>query len=761
MDKPSKFALLNHGVGFDRDTRSSAAWSGGRCSAGSPRTTVNLSKAERLLGVSDTSGMNAQVSRPGSDASKRSQRRGKGFTSAFSDLKGAFSGARYAPNRGRHTPNSSGHPGPTDSDSMTSMTSPTFDTSTSASTLPSHFDAPNSPYFSHRGSESPSSPQDADARFDYHAALSPERYKAVKDLRYINEQLMRPADDSIRNQPPLEMPPLSPVSKPETPKTPASFAPINRLRSPSNISVASEVTAKARLFGRRNSKHMSKETYLDYPSTPSTENQTPVAHVPIPPMPTTKADTVAIEQWLARADLARRASTTSTATRSTAHRKEPASAFSATSSSVSVRTMTTHRSGPPPPSSPPPPVPPILRNVRSSDELDNFAVARQQPGFRQGTDLSIQSVLSLSSSEDESSDDEQVKKPRAGRADKSTRKPEAVAFPLQRNGSQSSATTAPQILEMQRQAIIQKRAQKRGSKRHLQPIVPPPLPDINKTVFGSVDWPNPDDDMLLIEGEESIAQPSGGNGTRNGNRKTDSMTVSPTSKVMVVSKKEEKLLAQMRESKRVSDRISVAESEAKSESPSSAPATPIISVSPPRRPKRTKTPNGVEEMLELSENRVITFPTPPKLPMIGSDRGRSGSMSLSLSREVMSELSGSSLPEMVGESSNPPPLPTGVALSADAASHVSGPFSVSELSPSIADSRQNFFDSPSTTTAPQELQGSFPDLTSALRADIKKKREKRRTSGMFFTTDLENRHGDEWDIELEDDVARFVMSSVI
>ncbi|MCJ1443684.1 MAG: hypothetical protein MMC23_004184 [Stictis urceolatum] len=752
MTPTSRFALLGRGPVLQRE-QDSTAWKNE--TGVPPRDPKTMTKAERLLGVAEGSGAHSQ--RKWSDSSKRSQR-GNAFASAFSDLKGVLGGSSSSRNssRGRRTPSSPAIKTATDSDSMTSMTSPTFDATGSTSTLPSYYDPPMSPYFSNRGSSGPSSPNDFEGRHDYHAAINPHRHKHPyeADMPAISEVYDMP-EEKTSDLPPLEKAPLSP-NPPTTPKSRGSFGPVSRLRSPSSTSVATESTAKGKWLGWRQSRLHGREiTYEPVPRSAERRfangsGRTELAGAPRPPN--------AVEDWLARADLERRPSQSSVMTKSTVPHSFTTSALSPSSSQLSIRTLTTQKDVVLAPSFPPLAAPP-LRHAKSSDDI--IRSTRTFPktlkaGILRDKDLLVESVLSFSSSEDESSDSEFQKPRRSGKQ---------ISMFRTANNTPGNGTGVSNSVSKDDAQILQ--AQQKPTRSLNQSLSPPrPVARYPKAVPTPFVAPRPRQPLRGTEWQASDATELSNICVATAAKiypgKTDSLveiptyrhggsvsSLSPTSKVMVVSKKEERLLATMREKK---EQLDMPRSDGRYNVVGSA--APIIQVSPPR--KRKKRPSALdsnEEMTRLDENKVLSFPAPPT-----PKQGRSGALALKLSTESLIDL-----PEVVVndyDQSDAVSLPS-ILLSPSIAGRMSMNFSVSDLTQSESDGRPEI---PNLTLIPSELYGSVPDLTEVLHTGLGHKnsgRSRASSKSKMYVTGLEHHGANGEDDDFDDDIAKYVMASVM
>lgn len=732
------------------------------------RDPKTMSKAERMLGVGDTTGM-MPLKKAMSDTSRKSSR-SKGFTSAFSELKGVFSGnSSRNSSRGRKTPNSPAFQTANDSDSMnsaiTSTKSPTFDPTGSNSTLPSIYEPTSPHYNSRRESSGTSSPNEqVDLRHDYHAALSPLRHKIPSDydMPAISE-VYGQSDEYTHVLPPLEKAPLSP-DPPSTPSNRTSFLPANMLRSPSSTSVASESTAKGKWLGWRYSKSMGKEVVYDYPSS-ATAN--PMINSEL--LAGTQ-HTAAVEDWLARADLRRRPSQASAVTKSTVPHSINL-AFSPSSSTMSVRTLTTQKDAILTPTQPP-----ISFSHQHSRVRENVgspikaALKFNTKGRITGKNLMLDSVLFFSSSEDESSDDE------LGRKNMPAKRVGIFRGEVCSLDQQSDSPTLPTTIYTPDMRIVKPQSISQARPKVVNvsngsltlPTKKPVLGNLrsapsavrnstHRPPFAAVQWQDSDETELgniCIDAAERVYPIKEENKltvltTSKRPISSSSSMMSPTTNKPGLSKREELMLASLRDGMESEKALSDSDT-------LSVTSNPIISVSPPRRKRKPKASESAEEMSTLEEDRVISFPTPPA--NLASHGRSSSTISLTLSNSVHPDA-----PTHVQHSddSDAISLPS-ILMSPSIGSRLS---SVSDLTQTPTQTRAQS-DAPAGMPAfSYELYGSVPTINhSASMSHHGHKQQKHSIASStgtthIYSTGLERNGSADEDDVADDDLAEYVLAS--
>ena len=370
---------------------------GGRQNAG-----MGLSKVERLLGVSEPAGANGQK-KSFFDAKRKLRKKKSDIGSTFSDLKGIFSGSSKKSNS--HKNQASRSYGDTDSMTSASIASPTFDPAASTSTLPSYYEPPHSPHHGARTAQR--FVMDSSPRVD-RPPMSSMRSKPhhVLDMPPIQEDQ---ADGiGLRNPTlaPLELPPLSPVSQ-STHSKAHSFSPVNRIRTPSNASVASDATAKGgKWLGWRSSKSSPAKEFgsRSHDTLPRSQDHSSARS----PRLFSSRPEGNVQKWLDGADLDRRPSAASRPGTDGSKLLNSQESWSPISSSASLRTLTSqpettnHSPARNRPAQ-------TQREMRPRDSI-NPTVGNIPAHKMYQTDLQIESVLSLSSSEDGSDDERRVKR---------------------------------------------------------------------------------------------------------------------------------------------------------------------------------------------------------------------------------------------------------------------------------------------------------------------------------------------------------------
>ena len=373
----------------------------------------STSKAERLLGVLDTTTIPRPSPSPHrkgwhiGDTGRKLRDKASNIGSAIGELKGVFSSGPKQNDLHLKCPTPvSGHP---DSDSTVSMPSPTFDAAASVSTLPSVYDSPVTPH--PFGRHVSSSSKDSKFR-NSNQSKTPTRPKKSATL----EVPKTPADDgkhghmpraSWHDLPFLDLPPISPSSALEAHHAvPAPSNPTPKTKS--RGSSVSEPTVRNKLARRQASAATSsgKTEPSSDPSQPQQQTTSPVKASIRLRMPRLGRH---VQDWLDRADLDRSPSIT--------NRPLPRSADShtlglsnqptdtPTTSSVSVQTLTSQPVEPPGrqhPALDAPhwPLPPDGASVLPSAPMT--APAKKM----EVSNLYHESVLALSSSEDEDSEPE-------------------------------------------------------------------------------------------------------------------------------------------------------------------------------------------------------------------------------------------------------------------------------------------------------------------------------------------------------------------
>ena len=351
------------------------------------------SKAEKILGVSDYWNPQERASH-GKTASKK---RGATLAFSFSDLRDALTGTRKQHGVNQMPRSNLAFTSATnDSDSTSSTPSPTFDPTASTSTLPSTHSSPATPRLF----------QQMAASFggDLTKAQDDPAAKVLHLRRAVGREMPAIAEHQLESRgkevdggcdlPPLDLPPLSPTSR-DT-KASLRFS-LTRNKSTASIpSTVSDRTAKAKRLGRKN--------------VPWIERYDPFEASPRQGVLKKSVGLRAgrnIQEWLDKADLHRCPSVAGhrVARPHEAFYTGKGRAFSSTSSSTSIRTLTSQSEFCDVPTSPGSisshhwPLP--ANNFNFGDE-DSLHRATDRRIFK--NDLHLESVLSLSS--DEESQDE-------------------------------------------------------------------------------------------------------------------------------------------------------------------------------------------------------------------------------------------------------------------------------------------------------------------------------------------------------------------
>ena len=397
MAVPSRYGIAHevhdHGiVGRVRDT-----------AAGRSHNARSLSKAEKLLGVMDTSGVNAQIKDPYvSDGRNKLRKKTSDISFTFSDLKGVLSGASRWNKSGHSSPRTPGF-GLTDSESITSISSPTFDPAASTSTLPSTYDSPTTPYPAIRQMSNASSKDSGQRHVDIFKASGHKRPQEPELSQILEAGANSIADDQTKRYdlPPLDLPPLSPRSA--TSKS-QPLSPVNRMRSSaSNGTMASESTARGKRLARKAAMPHGRDIAID-----QFKAQNDDRLAALPEVRPHKKLGRQVQDWLDRAELDRSPSLAGRPLpRSSAASSERP--FSPQSSTTSIKTLTSQLDGQSATAGrhgePPLPDDDKIYVTTSSPTSSKSSRIHQ-------TDLRIESVLSLSSSEDESDGEAQAQRRR-------------------------------------------------------------------------------------------------------------------------------------------------------------------------------------------------------------------------------------------------------------------------------------------------------------------------------------------------------------
>ncbi|KAI4151286.1 MAG: hypothetical protein LQ340_003590 [Diploschistes diacapsis] len=394
------------------------------------------SKARKILGVSDSSGWHAQNDLTG--GTKKPSTKGSRINWPFSDLRGALTGTHRQNNKAQMPARTAafGSTG-NDLDSASSTPSPTFDPTASTSTLPSVCSSPLTPCLKHQ----PGYVQELGTSDDIVTRFLRVRKTSGSEMHTIAES---PANfGEFRHQksydlPPLDLPPLSPAST-DT-KT--------GLRSPlaRNRSTASVITG--------GSDSISKGRWLRRMSYTSAEQENLFRRAPLEQIHKKNGPRTGkhVREWLESADLNRSPSMGERplARPYDAFHNIRRHAFSPTSSCTSIRTLTSQPEVSNMPDSPGPhttrwPLPVAGLNIEARNSRNQVRSRKVFKG-----DLRIESVLSLSSDEEEEDDVEERSRATLRLSQSTTRSGNTAesASIYSRGRKASSATTASSIIQL-------------------------------------------------------------------------------------------------------------------------------------------------------------------------------------------------------------------------------------------------------------------------------------------------------------------------
>ena len=369
------------------------------------REARSTSKAERILGVSDTFGSTAQK-KGGlmAGAGKKLRRKASNISFTFTDLRGTLSPSRqngsghYSPN-GKHSPRTPGfgpNLGPNDCDSRTStpsLRSPIFDPTGSTSTLPSVYDSPLTPHYATRHNFI--FPSTSKTDFENSGGKATRVLKSPTIENSEETGYSRASRSNWHDLPSLDLPPLSPQS---TSSKGRPFSQISWRKSSSNTSANSENTIRSKWLGRKGSNQQEKDKEIVDSKSSRAHNPPPVI-LPRLYMPKSGKH---VQEWLDRADLERRPSVATTTRQSIPASVLGENALSPHSSTTSVKTLTTQSEVPNSPRDTQVhwPLPATIYEGSSSSP------AKSNKSDRMVTaNLSLESVLTLSSSDSESDGD--------------------------------------------------------------------------------------------------------------------------------------------------------------------------------------------------------------------------------------------------------------------------------------------------------------------------------------------------------------------
>ena len=349
------------------------------------------SKADKILGVSDSSGWPSQKSAAASR--KKAKILGNGLSFSFSDLRDALTGT-YKQNQSTWTPARKMTFGTTttSSDSTSSNPSPTFDPNASTSTLPSTDSSPETP----RPNQQSASSYFQDATYAIGNDIAkPTRMEPLPRLEMPSivespGESECPPQSSNYNLPPLDLPPLSATSSSTKSSVPFS---LSRNKSMASVtSGGSGATPKGKRLGRKGFPFSEQRVQLQSSSSRAIRNRFGLKNGKH------------VQEWLENADLDRSPSLSGhpldrpLETFSSIKQR----AFSASSSCTSIRTLTSQLemtgdvAGSPNSQWP---LPETNFNLGDKDSLHRAKAARVLK-----RNLQLESVLSLSS--DEESDNE-------------------------------------------------------------------------------------------------------------------------------------------------------------------------------------------------------------------------------------------------------------------------------------------------------------------------------------------------------------------
>ena len=345
-------------------------------------------KADKILGVSDSSGWHSQ--KGASESRKKMKKIGSNLSFSFTELRETLTGT-HKPNYSKWLPSRKASLGAktSDSDGSSSNLSPTFDPTASTSTLPSVYSSPETPR-----------PHQRETASYFQDSSIPLNGNAIKSSRInVQQGIEMPSiaegqEDSKDGQqnayklPPLDLPPLSPSSAQS--KSSLRFS-LSRNRSVTSVtSEGSEVTSRGKGQSR---KGLPFEQYVSIRSglKKGTSNRFGIKsgrHV---------------REWLERADLDRSPSVSG---HTIDRLPEPFynikhSSLSPTNSSTSIRTLTSQLGAKDATASLNSQWPLPATNFELGEKSSLYEVRSCKVLKR---DLQIESVLSLSS--DEESDDE-------------------------------------------------------------------------------------------------------------------------------------------------------------------------------------------------------------------------------------------------------------------------------------------------------------------------------------------------------------------
>ena len=406
------------------------------------------SKADKILGVSDSSAWPSQKSTAASR--KKAKILGNGLSFSFSDLRDALTGT-HKQNQSTWVPARKmtfGTTTTTSSDSTSSNPSPTFDPNASTSTLPSTDSNPETP----RPNQQNASSYFQDATYAMGNDIAkPTRMELLPRLEMPSivespGEPECPPQSSTYNLPPLDLPPLSSTSSGTKTNLPFS---LDRNKSMASVtSSGSGATPKGKWLGRKGFPFSEQRLQLQSSSSRVIQNRFGL-----------KSGTH-VREWLENADLDRSPSLSGhpldrpLETLSSIKQR----AFSASSSCTSIRTLTSQLEMTGDMSSSANsqwPLPETNFNLGDKDSLHRARAARALK-----RNLQFESVLSLSSDEESDNENERDEHLHPSRRSADSRALEEHSSIYSRGRKVSDASMVSSVIQLDSYTVPQPKSSK-------------------------------------------------------------------------------------------------------------------------------------------------------------------------------------------------------------------------------------------------------------------------------------------------------------